>query len=212
MNVFYNNKLSHFTNVLAKNFDLTHGGEDRAWEIGVVAFGIDLNIAAAESGYFKVVKITSNIISAKPNEEEPVLYTTHLPSDKKNKYYYQTVNTINYLPVRNTHLKTISIKFLKTDDTILQLQDGQPSIVQFHLRKLDSKMPYNTIHLQVDNRSDKKTHPQNAPDNFYVNLKTPIYLNRGAKIALTDISYPNYTQKLPDSIYEEEHDVEGEMD
>ena len=135
-----------------------------------------------------MVKIASNIISAEPNEEEPVLYTTYLPSDKRNKYYYQTVNTINYFPVRNTHLKTISIKFLKTDDTILKLQDGQPSIVQFHLRKVDSKMPYNTIHLQVDNRSDEQTHSQNTPDNFYVNLKMPIYLNRGAKIALTDIS------------------------
>ena len=50
------------------------------------------------------------------------------------------------------------------------------------------------------------------PDNFYVNLKTPIYLNRGAKIALTDISYPNYIQKLPDSIYEEEHEIDREMD
>ena len=73
-------------------------------------------------------------------------------------------------------------------------------------------MPYNTIHLQVDNRSDEQTHSQNTPDNFYVNLKTPIYLNRGAKIALTDISYPNYIQKLPNSIYEEEHHVEGEID
>ena len=73
-------------------------------------------------------------------------------------------------------------------------------------------MPYNTIHLQVDNRSDERTHPQNTPDNFYVNLKTPIYLNRGTKIALTDVSYPNYIQKLPNSIYEEEHDVEWEMD
>ena len=49
-------------------------------------------------------------------------------------------------------------------------------------------------------------------DNFYVNLKTPIYLNQGAKIALTDISYPNYIQKLPDSIYEEEHEIDGEID
>ena len=114
--------------------------------------------------------------------------------------------------MRNTNLKTISIKFLDTDDNILKLQDGQPSIVQFHLRQVNGKMPYNAIHLQVDNRSDVLTHPQNMPDNFYVNLKTPIYLNRGAKIALTGISYPNYIQKLPDSIYEEEHEIDGEMD
>ena len=55
----------------------SHGGEDRAWAIGVVAFGIDLNIAEAEGGYFEVVKITSNIISAERNEEEPILYTTY---------------------------------------------------------------------------------------------------------------------------------------
>ena len=89
----------------------------------------------------------------------------------------------------------------------VKLQDGQPSIVQFHLRKVDSKMPYNTIHLQVDNRLDEETHPQNRLDNFYVNLKTPIYLNRGAKIALTDISYPNNIQKIPDSIHQEKHEV-----
>ena len=108
VDVFYNNKLSHFTNVLPKNFDLSHGGEDRAWEIGVVAFGIDLNIAEAEGGYFEVVKIASNIISAEPNEEEPILYTTYLPSDKRNKYYYQTVNTINYFPVRKPTLKLLA--------------------------------------------------------------------------------------------------------
>ena len=210
VDVFYNNKLANFSNVLPRNFDLSHGGEDRAWEIGVVALGIDLNVG--ESGDFEVVKITSDIISYEPNEKEPVLYTTHLPSDRRNKYFFKNVNTVQYFPVRNTNLKTISIKFLETDDKILKLQDGQPSIVQFHLRKVDSKMPYNTIHLQVDNRSDERTHPQNTPDNFYVNLKTPIYLNRGAKIALTDVSYPNYIQKLPNSIYEEEHDVEWEMD
>ena len=207
VDVYYNNKLSNYTNVLPRNFDLSHGGEDRAWEIGVVAFGIDLNIAEAEGAYYEVVKIASNIISAEPNEEEPVLYTSYLPSDKRNKYYFKTVKTVRYFPVRNTNLKTVSIKFLKTDDTILKLQDGQPSIVQFHLRKVDSKMPYNTIHLQVDNRLDEGTHPQNRLDNFYVNLKTPIYLNRGAKIALTDISYPNNIRKIPDSIYEEEHEI-----
>ena len=114
--------------------------------------------------------------------------------------------------MRNTNLKTISIKFLDMDDNILQLQDGQPSIVQFHLRKVVSEMPYNIIHLQVDNRSDVQIHPQNTPDNFYVNLKTPIYFNRGAKIALTDISYSNSIQKLPDLIFEEEHEIDGEMD
>ena len=117
---------------------------------------------------------------------------------------------MRYFPVRNTNFKTVSIKFLKTDDTNLKLQDGQPSIIiQFHLRKVGSKMPYNTIHLQVDNRMDEGTHSQNRLDNFYVNLKTPIYLNRGAKIALTDISYPNNIQKIPDSLYEEEHEIEG---
>ena len=86
MDVFYNNKLANFSNVLPRNFDLSHGGEDRAWEIGVVALGIDLNVG--ESGDFEVVKITSDIISYEPNEKEPVLYTTHLPSDRRNKYFF----------------------------------------------------------------------------------------------------------------------------
>ena len=47
--------------------------------------------------------------------------------------------------------------------------------------------------------------------NFYVNLKTLIYLNPCPKIALTDISYPNNVQKLPDSIFEEDHAVNGEI-
>ena len=110
-----------------------------------------------------MVKITSNIISAEPNEKEPVLCTTYLPSDRRNKYFFKTVNTVQYFPVRNTNLKTISIKFLDTDDNILKLQDGQPSIVQFHLCKVNGKMPYNTIHLQVDNRSDVQTHPKTCP-------------------------------------------------
>ena len=158
-------------------------------------------IGMSPNAYFEVVKITSDIISSEPNGKEPVLHMTCLPSDRRNKYFLKTVNTVQYFPVSNTNLKTISIKFLDKDNEILKLQDRQSSIVQFHLRKVDSKMPYDTIHLQVDNQSDVETHPQKTPDNFYVNLKTPIYLNRGTKIALTDITYPNYIQKLPDSIY-----------
>ena len=210
VDVFYNNKLSNFTNVLPRNFNLSSGGEDRAWEIGIAAIGIDLNIA--DNNYFEVVKITSDIITAEPNEKEPVLYTTSLPVKKKNKYFFKTVNNIQYFPVRNTNLKTVSIKLLDTEDKILPLQDGQPSVVQFHLRKRANEMAFETIHLQVDNLSDVEAHPRNTPDNFSFNLKTPIYLNRGAKIALTDISYPNSVQKLPDSIFDEMHEIDGELD
>ena len=210
VDVFYNNKLANFTNHLPKNFNLSTRGEGRAWEIGVVALGVDLNLKDTSS--FQVVKITSDIISAEPNEKEPILYTTALPVERKGRYFFETVKTVQYFPVRNTDLKTIRIKFLDTDNKILQLQDGQPSIVQFHLRRVASGMAYDTIHLQVDNQLDVLTHPQNTPDNFYVNLKTPVYLNTGAKIALTDISYPNKIDKIPGTIFEEEHTVGGEMD
>ena len=119
------------------------------------------------------------------------------PPTKGTNTFSKLLKPFNIFPWEIPTLKTISIKFLDTDDKILQLQDGQPSIMQFHLRKVTNKMAYNIIHLQVDNRSDVQAHPQITPDNFYDNLKTPIYLNPGAKIALTDISYPNSIQKLP---------------
>ena len=146
VDVFYNKKLSNFTNVLPRNFNLSSRGEDRAWEIGIATIGIDLNIA--DNNYFEVVKITSDIITAELNEKEPVLYTTSLPAKKRNKYVFKTVNNVRYFPVRNTNLKTVSIKLLDKDDKILQLQDGQPSVVQFHLRKIANEMAFKTIHLQ----------------------------------------------------------------
>ena len=170
VDIFYNNKLSNFTNVLPRNFNLSSRSEDQAWEIGIAAIGIDLNIA--DNNCFEVVKITSDIITAEPNEKEPVLYTTSLHTKKRNNYFFKTVNNVQYFPVRNTKLITVSIKLLDKDDKILPLQDGEPSVVQFHWRKVANEMAFKTIHLQVDNLSDVKAHPRNTPDNFSVNLKS----------------------------------------
>ena len=78
----------------------------------------------------------------------------------------------------------------------LPLKDGQPSIVQFHLRRRKRNMAFFTTHIQIDSKMDKGINPQQKNNNSEVHLDKPIYLNEGARIAIADISFPNSIRKF----------------
>ena len=201
---FYDNKLTSFTNFLPKNLKINK----QNWEIGVTAFGLDLNIE--DNASTNVVQIKSDIIDFDQTGYSSILYTTSLPFSKKNNYFYFNVRNIRYFPLLNTSLKTISVELIDAASKRLPLKDGQPSIVQFHLRRRKRNMAFFTTHIQIDSKMDEGINPQQKNNNFEVHLDKPIYLNEGARIAIADISFPNSISKIPKFVHNKKIIVSSE--
>ena len=126
----YLNTLTRFNNLLLKNLELD---ERRDWEVGVVAFGLHLNVK--EDFAFDVVQVKSDIDSASSNVNSRILCVADLPSSKKRKYFFHSLKNIRYYPIQNTLIKSVGIEFLDASDKLLKLKPGQPSLVLLHLRK-----------------------------------------------------------------------------
>ncbi len=193
----YVNTLTRFNNFLPKNLELN---KRRDWEVGVVAFGLHLNVK--QDFVFDVVQVKSNIVSTSSNENSHILCVADLPSSKKRKYFYHTLNNIRYYPIQNTSIKSVGIEFLDASDKLLKLKSGQPSLVLLHLRKTKRAMSYLTKHIRVDSKMGDNIKPAQKNNNFEVHLSHPIYLNEGAKIALADISFPNRVNSVPLSVFD----------
>ena len=58
-------------------------------------------------------------------------------------------------------------------------------------------MPFSLAHLQIDSEMDDKISPHQRNNNFEIHLKKPLHLNNGAKIAVTEISFPNNILTIP---------------
>ena len=126
----YVNTLMPLNNLLPKNLELE---ERRDWEVGVVAFGLHLNVK--EDFVFDVVQVKSNIVSTSSNKNSHILCVADLPSSKKRKYFYHSLKNILYYPIQNTSIKSVGIEFLDASDKLLKLKSGQPSLALLHLRK-----------------------------------------------------------------------------
>ena len=107
----YVNTLTRFNNFLPKNLELD---ERRDWEVGVVAFGLHLNVK--QDFVFDVVQVKSNIVS-KAQTNTSYAWPTCLQA--KNSYH----------SLKNIR---VGIEFLDSDK-LLKLS-GQPSLVLLHLR------------------------------------------------------------------------------
>ncbi len=191
------NTLTRFNNLLPKNLEFD---ERRDWEVGVVAFGLHLNVK--QDFVFDVVQVKSNIVSTSSNENSHILCMADLPSSKKGKYFYHSLKNIRYYPIQNTSIKSVGIEFLDASDKLLKLKSGQPSLVLLHLRKTKRAMTYLTKHIRVDSKMDGDINSTQKNNNFEVHLSHPIYLNEGAKIALADISFPNRVNSVPLSVFD----------
>ena len=189
---FKNNKLTEFTNFLPVNFGIDKPG----WEIGVAAFGLHLN--TEKDSEKNIIQIKSDVAPSFNLCGYPsFLCTTALPPSEENQYFYHNVENIKYYPLRNDSLKTIQIEIVDAANRRLALKAGQPSIVQFHLRKKRRNMPFSLTHLQIDSEMDDKITAQHRNNDFEIHLKKPLHLNDGAKIALAEISFPNNILTVP---------------
>ncbi len=149
-----------------------------------------------------LVQIKSNIISDVPsgNSYSTIMFTTTLPNQMEGHYFYHNVKNIRYYQVRQSNIETINTQFTDSFGNLLSLNEGQPSIVHFHLKEKDKNMDYELTHVRIDSQVDTKLNYENTNSSFWAHLKHPISLNQNAKIALMDISFPNTICSIPKSI------------
>ena len=181
----FKNVLTSFKNLFPSSLNI----EDEKFEIGLVSVGVHLNYDSSP-GLFQV---RSNVISDVPNGNDysTIVFSSSLPNNFKNRYFYHHVNRINYYPVRHTNIATISVKLTDVLGNQLPIKEGQPSIVHFHLREKEKNMDHNITYVRLDSKVDAKLDFTNTNSNFWTHLKHPINLNEGATMALADISFPN---------------------
>ena len=91
----YENRLTRFSNVLLKNLEIS---KRRDWEVGVVAFGLHLNVK--EDFAFDVVQVKSDIESSGPIWNSAILYVAAFPSSKNRKSSYHTLKTFDITPFK----------------------------------------------------------------------------------------------------------------
>ena len=97
-------------------------------------------------------------------------------------------------------METINTQFTDSFGNLLSLNEGQSSVVHFHLKEKDKNMDHELTHVRIDSQVDTKLNYENTNSSFWVHLKHPINLNQNAKIALMDISFPNTICSIPESI------------
>ena len=105
--------------------------------------------------------------------------------------------------MRQTNIETIDLQFTDSLGNLLSLNEGQPSLIHYHLKEKEKNMDYELRHVRIDSKVDTKLDYENTNSSFWVNLKHPLYLNQNAKIALMDISFPDSICSIPESIANE---------
>ena len=200
------NSLTKFTNNLPKDLNLR---KRYHWEIGVAAFGVDLKFSQT-TNFANIIQIKSTVTDYTDIGELPVLYHTNIKNNHADSYFFKSIKNIKYFPLKTSSIQNITTSFTDIKDEQLKLKPGQPSIVQFHLRKIAPNMGFTQTHIQVDSDMDfDNEHSITVQDinDFKVYLKNPIHLNHGAKIGLTGISFPNSIGNIPSFIEEQKIDV-----
>ena len=102
--------------------------------------------------------------------------------------------------MQQTNIETIDSQFTDSLGNLLSLNEGQPSLIHYHLREKEKNMDYKLRHVKIDSKVDAKLDYENTNSSFWVHLKHPLYLNPNAKIALMDISFPDSMCSIPESI------------
>ena len=191
-NIFTNNSLTSFKNILPKNLDL----EKNQWEIGIVKFGFHFN--SINNLQPSIVSVSTDVVtdSLSSQNYSTLIYDTSLLEADRRNYYYHYVKHIKYYPIRNTFIDSININFLDINGQQISLQTGQPSIVHFHLRTMNPEKINKTHYVRIDSRIDALNDFDNKNNNFWVHLKNSIPLNQNSKLSLVDISFPNSIRNI----------------
>ena len=149
-----------------------------------------------------LVQVKSNIISDVPSGDSysTIMFTTTLPKQMEGHYFYHNVKKIRYYQVCQTNFETIDPQFTDSFENVLSLNEGQRSLIHYHLKEKDKNMDHELRHVLIDSRVDAKLDYENTNGGFWVHLKHPLCLNQNAKIALMDISFPNSICSIPEAV------------
>ena len=84
-----------------------------------------------------LVQVKSNIISDVPSGDSysTIMFTTTLPKQMEGHYFYHNVKKVRYYQVRQTNIETIDSQFTDSFGNLLSLNEGQPSLIHYHLRE-----------------------------------------------------------------------------
>lgn len=151
-----------------------------------------------------MIQIKSDIVSYDKIGKSSVLLTSQFPQIYKNNYHYTYVKNIKFFPLRNSNIDQIKIQIVDGNENQIKLERGQPTIVQFLLRKKREKMDHLISHIQLDSEMNQHIKPMQNNNNFEIHLNKPIYMNKDAKIAMTGISFPNNIRNIPNFAVEKE--------
>ena len=153
------------------------------------------------------ITVSTNIVTETPDSDKysTLVYDTALTKSLKenNDYFYHYVKNIKYYPVRNTDIQAIRLEIFDIYGQKLALKksESRPSFANFHLRKMsqtDAYRPTNYIRIDSENNAEK-----NATADFWVHLKDTVPLEREAKLALVDITFPHTICNVKKSLSEQ---------
>ena len=149
-----------------------------------------------------LVQVKSNISSDVPSGDSysTIMFTRTLPNQMEGHYFYHYVKKVRYYQVRQTYIETIDSQFTDSFGNLLSLNEGQPSLVHFHLKEKGKNMDHEVKHVRIDSKVDAKLDYENSNSSFWAHLKHPIHLNQNVKIALMVISFPNSICNIPELI------------
>ena len=118
-------------------------------------------------------------------EQDTAIYTGFLPLSAKNTFYYHNVRTLRFYPLATDTLNRIDIEITGSDGELLRLASGQPTIVELHFSKMESRQTFITC-----TNSDEQKASQ-----FVTQLSHPLDVNHH-EMALYSLIIPNSIRNL----------------
>lgn len=143
-----------------------------------------------EKNYPKLVKIFCN-------EIEPQIFNSTFSKDllvfspdfqKTDEYFFKEVDCVDFVPLINTQISSISIRLTDENNDLLNLSTGHATIIKLRLRKMDPMKKSFNIRL-----SSEKTRlfPNNTNYSFKVKLPYPINLEDGNwRVCINSFNHP----------------------
>ena len=118
-------------------------------------------------------------------EQDTAIYTGFLPLSAKNTFHYHNVRTLRFYPLATDTLNRIDIEITGSDGELLRLASGQPTIVELHFSKMESRQTFITC-----TNSDEQKASQ-----FVTQLSHPLDVNHH-EMALYSLIIPNSIRNL----------------
>lgn len=107
--------------------------------------------------------------------------------DNNNKYSYYQVEKKSFVQLSNTILDTLDFKLVDDKNKLLQLQEGTPTFVKLHFKKMSAERRSFYVRLSSNVKTDGY---DNSLEKFAVKLPNTLVFNRDWKVAVTSILVP----------------------